>query len=66
VILLFFIPFYSINAQQGVVNNPVGNFEILWKTFDERYANFELKKVDWNAIYQKYRPQINAQTTDLE
>lgn len=62
---LLFTP-KRISAQADVVNNPIKNFEQLWKTFDLRYANFELKQVDWNAIYSRYRPSINKKTTNKE
>ena len=48
------------------LNQPIKNFEILWKTFDERYANFELKGIDWDSVYATYRPQITTQTGDRE
>ena len=48
------------------VNQPIKNFEVLWKTFDERYANFELKGIDWDSVYTIYRPQITTQTEDKD
>ena len=47
-------------------NDPVGNFEELWKTFDQRYAFFELHSVDWKAQHEKYRPRVTDTTTDAE
>lgn len=47
-------------------NDPVGNFESLWTTFDERYAVFEQRGVDWRALYDQYRPMVTPQTTDEE
>ena len=31
---------------------PEKNFETLWKTFNERYAFFELREVDWQKQYK--------------
>jgi len=42
-----------------VPNDPVSNFEILWSTMNERYALFEVKNIDWDSVYQIYRPMIN-------
>lgn len=28
------------------------------------YGQFDVKKIDWNAVYQKYRPQVKPGTTD--
>lgn len=46
--------------------NPEAIFENLWKTFNEEYAPFEERNVDWNAEYSNYRPLITEQTTDDE
>lgn len=39
-------------------------FEELWKNFDEMYAPFEERGVDWDALYAEFRPQLNANSTD--
>ncbi|MCP5106416.1 MAG: tetratricopeptide repeat protein [bacterium] len=44
--------------------DPEKNFEHLWKTFDRNYALFGAKGVDWNVLYNIYRPQVTAETTD--
>lgn len=55
-----------VQAQSLAINKPIENFEFLWHTFNERYANFELKKVNWDSIYTIYRPQITEQTNNQE
>ena len=42
------------------------NFEVFWQTFEDNYAFFELRNVDWHETYRKYRNQVNAGTTDDE
>jgi len=37
-------------------------FEVFWHTFAEQYALFDLKAVDWQAAYHRYRPQVQADT----
>ncbi|MFP2994683.1 S41 family peptidase [Spongiivirga sp. MCCC 1A20706] len=64
IVLLFFLITQMVLCQGEQIKEPVKNFNKLWKVFDERYANFKLKNVDWNAIYKKYRPLINEQTTN--
>ena len=49
-----------------VHNQPEENFELLWKEFDRLYGTFEVRGVDWNALYRQYRPQVQATTTDAE
>lgn len=46
--------------------DPVLNFEVLWNTFNEQYAYFELRDADWEALYKKYRTQVTSKTKDLE
>jgi carboxyl-terminal processing protease len=47
-------------------NNPVNNFELFWQDFDQHYGLFQARGMDWDSIYQVYRPQVNAQTSDQE
>lgn len=47
-------------------NTPTNNFELFWKTFDEHYGMFEVKKIDWKAIHDQYKPRINDQMSDEE
>ncbi len=41
-------------------------FEQFWRLFDEEYALFDVKGVDWDALYAVYRPQVTPATTDAE
>ncbi len=43
-------------------NNPEGNFDALWTIVDEHYCFFEEKNIDWDSIYQVYRPQVTSET----
>ncbi|MEO5888807.1 MAG: serine hydrolase [Ferruginibacter sp.] len=71
--------FLLLNITTGVLyaQNPVSypkdtvglsapelNFEIVWHTFEDNYANFRLREVDWHQVYKDYRPRISAQTSD--
>jgi hypothetical protein len=50
--------------QQEYENNPVDVFEALWWEFDQLYALFEVKQVNWDSLYAVYRPQVNKSMTD--
>lgn len=41
-------------------NNNVGNFEALWAVIDQHYCFLDEKGVDWDAVYEKYKPQVNS------
>jgi carboxyl-terminal processing protease len=44
--------------------DPELNFEHLWKALDLYYAQFDVKNVDWDALYNVYRPQVTTDITD--
>jgi hypothetical protein len=48
------------------VDDPVTNFEYLWNTANEKYSFFEYKGIDWNRVYDEYRPLINDNMNDIE
>lgn len=45
---------------------PEQTFETLWLTFEDHYAFFKLRNIDWKKTYDQYRPTINKNTTDDE
>ncbi|MEM9328092.1 MAG: S41 family peptidase [Bacteroidota bacterium] len=47
-------------------NTPEANFESLWKTYHERYAVFEQRGVDWDEVYETYRPLIGANSSESD
>ncbi len=38
---------------------PRENFEYLWKECNEKYAFFEYKGIDWDAVYKQYSPRVS-------
>jgi len=62
---IFFLLCLNVNAQNAK-KDPIQNFEHLWSEFNLRYANFELKEVDWQEMHDKYRPKITENTTSDE
>lgn len=71
--LLYFLLFILTNSAcekivlgEDEVNDPENNFELLWSDMDRSYALFEAKNIDWNSLYNLYRPQVTASTTDPE
>lgn len=47
-------------------DTPEENFEVLWKTLDEKYALFPVKDVNWDSLYTVYRSRVTASTTENE
>ncbi|MCE7044650.1 S41 family peptidase [Dyadobacter sp. CY312] len=46
--------------------SPERNFEKFWQLFEQNYAHFENRQVDWQQQYRNFRPLVNAKTTDDE
>lgn len=47
-------------------NGPVSTFEYLWNKVDQQYAFFDVKGVDWDSVYQVYRPLVNDDMDEEE
>lgn len=67
--ILICLTFITMSCEQTILgpepkNTPEDNFEILWQDFDNYYALFDVKKVDWKAIYNTYRPRVNSHTSE--
>jgi C-terminal processing protease CtpA/Prc len=62
----FLISLSSAVYSQSTQSKPEQLFEKFWKEFDENYALFDVKGVDWQQTYTTYRKQVNAKTSDQE
>ena len=38
--------------------SPTSTFDYLWRQVDERYSLFDVKNVNWQAMYDSLRPQV--------
>jgi len=47
-------------------NNPEALFEDFWNTFNTDYASFQVRGVNWQEVYDNYRPQVGPETSDIE
>lgn len=47
-------------------SDPLLNFDSVWHTFNEHYAFFEGRNVDWDASYQRYRSKLRQDSSDVE
>ena len=43
---------------------PTEIFDELWNGVNQRYVCFSNKNLDWDAVYAKYRGQINDETDE--
>ncbi len=54
---------FYLNREKG---KPVENFESFFKIFENNYAHFKLKQIDWEKEYNYYSEKVNDNTTDRE
>ena len=54
--ITFFFACEKLLLGEDPADEPVENFELFWKTLDEKYAFFDFKEIDWDAVYNEYRP----------
>jgi len=47
-------------------NNNSYNFETLWNTFNEQYAFFTERNIDWDSLKIKYKAQFTDETKPFE
>ena len=59
-ITLLLLPLLTTGCirEEEQTDTPVGNFEVLWKIIDEQYCFLDYKQIDWDEVYDRYRPQI--------
>ncbi|WP_462251535.1 hypothetical protein [Ekhidna sp.] len=58
--------FLVVNIASSQPNKPVETFEACWNLFNDSYASFEEKNIDWDKTYDEFRPQVTSTTTDKE
>lgn len=72
IFVYFFLVLFFGTACEKVIfdlpysNEPEANFESMWTEFDQLYGLFRTRNIDWDSVYQVYRPQVDAETTDEE
>jgi Tricorn protease C1 domain len=63
---LISMPELPAMCTRPVPADPITTFDVFWATFAENYNSTVRKNVDWNAVRDRYRPMVNANTTPDE
>ena len=66
IILLLGVSCADIFLEKDPESTPENNFEIFWDDYNQYYSFFELKKLNWDSIYQVKRIQISPETTEAQ
>ena len=65
-VIFLFSSCEKVLMEKEPTDDPINNFDYLWNTANEKYSFFEYKGIDWNAIYNEYRPQIYPEMKQVE
>lgn len=70
---LFLLPFCllpSCITEDVPADTRRGNFEAMWRTFDQHYCFFDLKRdecgLDWNEVYGRYAQAVSENMTERQ
>ena len=68
ILFAFFVPL-TISCEKLFIevdkpNTHENNFELLWTEIDEKYSFFQYKNINWDSIYNVYRPGVNNDLTE--
>jgi carboxyl-terminal processing protease len=50
----------------ALVDDPLVNYDALWRLFQDHYAFFDLRGVDWRAAYGPGRDRLGATSTEAD
>jgi carboxyl-terminal processing protease len=64
IFLFLLISSTTFGQKTKTLSKPEKDFEAFWTTFKDNYAFFELKGVDWDSTYLKYRPLVTWKTSE--
>lgn len=56
----------KVFMEDDAKNDPVRIFNEIWTFADRHYSFFEEKGIDWNAVYDDYRPRVRADMNPVE
>ena len=56
--ILFLISCEKVLMKRPPANDAVTNFEEMWQRINERYSFFSYKNIDWDSVYNAYRPKV--------
>ncbi|MBK3519626.1 S41 family peptidase [Carboxylicivirga marina] len=62
--LIIFLLTANCSQRYSQNNSPIRNFDFFWNEFDKHYAQFQIKGIHWDSIYNAYRPKIDKNTSD--
>ncbi|WP_158973521.1 S41 family peptidase [Cellulophaga sp. L1A9] len=50
--------------EEPLTNNTT--FELFWTDFDQHYSLFDIRNIDWDALYSSYQPRVNEELSETD
>jgi len=66
ILLLVLVSCEKALMQEEPGNNPLSNYDELWKRLDERYAYFQIKNINWDSLGTVYRAHLGEESSEEE
>lgn len=63
-VLAIFSSCEKIFMEKEINDDPVTTFDYLWNKVDQQYSFFDVKNVDWDAVYNTYRPMVGENISE--
>lgn len=63
---IFFSGCHKLLVEPDPNSSAEKNFEIFWSDIYNTYPYFEKDKINWQEVYNQYRPQVTPSTTDVQ
>ncbi|MEQ6121725.1 S41 family peptidase [Reichenbachiella sp. MALMAid0571] len=60
------LPSVCGSGNENFDTNPIKNFSVFWQLFEENYAFFEQRGIDWNEVNQYYTPKVEQIKSESE
>ncbi|MFD7754442.1 S41 family peptidase [Streptomyces sp. NPDC059757] len=60
------LPALPARCAKAAPTGALATFEVFWQAFEENYPFFAAKKIDWQAVRDRYRPSAYDGMTDTE
>ncbi|MFE4874922.1 S41 family peptidase [Streptomyces sp. NPDC056682] len=60
------LPALPAGCARTAPTGALATFDVFWETFEENYPFFDAKKIDWQAVRDRYRPRVHDGMPDAE
>ncbi len=56
----------AVLPKSGETTDPVANFDFFWNGINDNYVFFSYDNLDWDGVYNEYRPKISSAMSEYD